>query len=231
MNIVGSYDEVAENYGNIVDSKPFHTHYERPNFIKFLPQDLDNCNVLDLGCGTGWYAQEVIKRNGQITAIDCSIKMVNKTKNRISGQGRVVQHDLNLPLNFVENNSLDYILAPLVIHYIKDWDKLFQDLSNKLKPSGKLIFSTHQPHCEIQIFDLENYFETKLLQDTWEDIGRVEFYHHSLHDLFAAIKKSNLRIDIIEEPQPLKELSNIEPELYKNLSSKPCLLFGVIYKF
>lgn len=227
---LGSYENIADDYDKIVDTKPFHTHYERPNCIKHLPLKLNNLRVLDLGCGTGWYAEQILARKGQLIALDCSEKMVNKTKARLQNQGQIVVHDLNLPLNFVEEQSIDYIIAPLVIHYIQDWERMFKDLSQKLKKNGNLIFSTHQPQLEIEIFKLQNYFLTQAVKDYWEAIGEVEYYHHSLHNLFSAIRNAGLNIDCIEEPQPLPDLQQMDPKLYDMLTTKPCLLFGVVSK-
>jgi len=93
-----------------------------------------------------------------------------------------------------------------------------------------LIFSTHQPHLEIEIFKLQNYFLTQPVKDYWENIDEVEFFHHSLQDLFSAIRNARLKIELIEEPQPLPDLKDIDSKLYGILSNKPCLLFGVVSK-
>lgn len=231
MNIViGSYENVAENYQSLVDHKPFHVYYERPNLVKHIPQSLTDRHVLDLGCGTGWYSELLKYRGAQITAVDCSEKMVKMTLSRLNGQLDCRVHDLNQSVYFLDDRCIDLIVAPLVIHYIKDWVSLFNELHRILKPGGRLVFSTHNPYSDIALYNLQNYFECTLVSTSWDNIGEVQFYHHSMHDLFASIRAANFQIITIEEPLPSKELEHIQPELYQSLTTKPCLLFGLLEK-
>jgi hypothetical protein len=65
-----SYDSIASKYAQTVDTKPWNAHYERPAVVSLLPP-LANAAVLDVGCGSGWYAdyrprRERLKSPGEL---------------------------------------------------------------------------------------------------------------------------------------------------------------------
>ncbi|MCV2894204.1 class I SAM-dependent DNA methyltransferase [Lentibacter sp. XHP0401] len=65
------YDANAADYARIVVSKAEHQSLEA--FVKDLPE---NAHVLDLGCGPGHYAAEMLKRGCSVDALDGSAAMV-----------------------------------------------------------------------------------------------------------------------------------------------------------
>lgn len=220
-----SFDSIAQAYAETVDTKPIHLYYERPHLWSLLPANLKGLNVLDLGCGSGWYAEQLQKAGAQVTALDASPIMIELTKKRLNHQGRFYLADLEKPLYFLDAHEFDIILAPLVIHYIKDWEPFFLRLSKTLKPNGLFIFSTHQPHTEMNLFQLSNYFEKTLLKDYWPHIGEVQFYHHTLHEMSQALYQANLIIEKMLEPLPLPSFQEVDPQMYENISKKPWFLF------
>jgi SAM-dependent methyltransferase len=219
-----NFEQIAKNYAKIVDAKPIHVYYERPNLLALLPRNLIDLRVLDLGCGSGWYAEHLINHGAKVTAIDSSQTMVQLTKQRVPSC-RVYLADLEEPLECLRGNHFDIVLAPLVIHYIKDWFQLFERLADFLRPDGNFVFSTHSPHTEFEAFGLKNYFKKVLITDYWENIGEVKFYHHTLHELTEALYQAGFVVERIQEPMPLPEMEQADPKMYRNLTTKPWFLF------
>ena len=60
-----SYDAIAEEYASTVDTKPWNAYYERPAATLSLLPPLSGTSVLDVGCGSGWYAEHMVE---QVTA-------------------------------------------------------------------------------------------------------------------------------------------------------------------
>lgn len=228
-----SYDNIAEKYANIVDDKPFHTMYERPNFLNIFPKPeaSNGATILDLGCGTGWYAEQFINTGAKVIAVDSNKIMVERTEQRLANKNiKCYCHDLNHPMEFLANNSINYIAAPLIIHYIEDWQKFFAEAYRVLKPNGKFCFSTHHPCGDIEQYNLQNYFLSQTITDYWEGIGEVKFYHRSLATLFQAIHNAGFILENLTEPRPLPCLQEVEPQLFARLSTKPVLLFVCLIK-
>lgn len=227
---VGDYKHIADNYAAIADTKLFNVYYERPSLIQLIPEILTKKSVLDLGCGTGWYTERLAASGAEVISIDACESMIAFCKARLQDRAKFYIHDLNYQMHFIENSSIDFIIAPLVLHYIKDWHLFFQDIARVLKVGGQIAFSTHQCHTIAALFELNSYFEKTIVTDHWEGIGQVQFYHHTLDELFDAILSANLSIKKIREFKPLAELQKIKPDLYHKLCKKPWLIFCLIQK-
>lgn len=228
--IIGNYENIADNYAQIVDTKPIHIYYERPSLTQFIPKNCANKTVLDLGCGSGWYSEYLASKGATVISTDASEKMVALTQARLNNKGSFIVHDLNKTMDFINHDSIDFITAPLLIHYIKEWQPFFLDIFRILKKGGQMCFSTHQPHNEVAMFNLESYFKKTVIVDYWEGIGEVSFYHHTLEELFESILSAGLTIKRIIEPKAQPELKEIDPNMYENISKNPWFLFGLIEK-
>ena len=222
---IGSHEKFADAYSKDVDNRPIHVFYERPATWSLLPKSLSGLNVLDLGCGSGWYAEQFTKAGAKVTAVDVSEHMVKVTQQRLGASGQVFQADLENNLSFLADQSFDLIVAPLVIHYIKDWQKLMKEMARLLKPKGQFIFSTNQPHMAFQLYHLKNYFEPQIIEDYWPWANAtVKYYHHTLNDLSESLSQAGFVIEKIIEPQPQEGLKQ-DPNLYALITTKPWFLF------
>jgi SAM-dependent methyltransferase len=222
---IGNYEYMADAYAEQVDTKPIHVYYERPSTWALLPKQLTSLNILDIGCGSGWYAEQLVKAGAVVTAVDASARMVELTKKRLQGKARVLQADITHPLDFLESATFDIILAPLVIHYIKDLSALMKELARLLKKNGLFIFSTHQPHETYHLYKLDNYFTPQILQDYWPSLQvTVQYYHYTFHELTEALYQAGFLIERMIEPQPQAGLKQ-DPELYALITTRPWFLF------
>ena len=112
-----------------------------------------------------------------------------------------------------------------MIHYNKEWKPFFCELANVLKKNALFVFSTHQPHTEAKLFDIDNYYQKVLIKDYWKGVGEVQFYHHTIHELSEGLYEAGFLIERILEPKPLAEFQKADPDMYKNVSTKPWFLF------
>ncbi len=222
---IDNYDDMADAYASQVDTKPIHVYYERPSTWSLLPKQLNGLHILDIGCGSGWYAEQLLKAEANVTAIDASARMVELTQKRLHGQGRIIQANLENPLDFLDSETFDIILAPLVIHYVQDWNALMKELARVLKKNGLFIFSTHQPHETYHLFKLDNYFKSQIIEDFWPTLNvTVKYYHHTFHDLTESLYQAGFLIERMIEPQPQEGLKQ-DPEMYKLITTRPWFLF------
>lgn len=222
-----AYDQMAEYYFKYVDSNIHNGMYERPNTLSLLP-NVEGLKVLDAGCASGWYTKWFLDHNAVPIALDFNEKMVEYTKIRTNNQCRVFQHDLNNPIDSIEDNTLDIIVSSLTLHYLKDWKLVMSEFYKKLKPNGILVFSTHHPFMDFHYFKVENYYEVKLLNDTWKTHqGKVDvqFYRRSLEDIINMVLNAGFKLDKILEGKPVKEMEEVAPEKYLKLSTTPQFLF------
>ena len=76
---------------------------------------------------------------------------------------------------------------------------------------------------DFRLFELENYFELRLLEDEWST-GKVRFYRRPLTAISAALDKAGVVIERLLEPQPVAAFREADPEGYEKLSKNPWFL-------
>lgn len=219
-----SYQGIAATYAQQVDSRPMNAYYERPATLSLLPP-LDGLRVLDIGCGSGWYAEQYVARGAQVTSFDLDAQFVALTRARLGDRATVLQANLAEPLAFAADASFDLAVAPLVLHYLRDWAPALGEIYRALAPGGRLVFSTHHPFMDWQQFKCENYFAIDLLDDYWRGIGPVQFYRRPLTAISAALLQAGFMIERLLEPAPTEGYRQASPEWFARLSANPWFLF------
>jgi SAM-dependent methyltransferase len=232
---ITNYDSIAEIFlVHISQPDSWNNLYERPNTLSRLPT-LQEKNVLDLGCSSGFFTEYALEKGARVTAIDASKKLIDRLASRIkSPQLRLFCADIAQPMPFLESSSFDCTICSLVIDYIKDWKPLFGELYRVMKKGGRLIISTHHPFAMYLHFHQHSYFEFKLVEDTWGlATGRpfkTSYYIRPLSETLRPIIESKFKIISIDEPLPTEKCKEIDPDTYERLSERPAFLFIVLEK-
>lgn len=222
-----SYEEMAEHYFKYVDTKPFNAYYERPATLSLLP-DVKEKKVLDAGCAAGWYTKWLLEMHASVIALDFSPNMIEMTRKRVGNKAEVIRADLNEPLSFIEDESIDIVLSSLTLHYIKNWDVVISEFYRILKKSGYFVFSVHHPFMDFTEFNKENYFLTELLDDEWETRKgkvHVQFYRRPLSEIVRPVIGAGFLIEKLLEPMPIEQFKIEQPEIYERLTKKPQFIF------
>ena len=116
--------------------------FERLQYFNIQPR-----RILDLGCGTGYFSQQLKQRfpKAQIVSCDLSAKMLEqvRTKHRWLNKWPLVQADMQqLPF---ASQSFDLIFSNQVIHWAESMPSLFSELYRVLNHQGCILFSTLGP--------------------------------------------------------------------------------------
>ena len=219
-----AYDELAEAYAEMVDTKPHNAYYERPATISLLP-DVKGKLVLDAGCGPGVYAEWLVAHGAGVLAFDVNPKMVRSARQRLGDKVAVVQANLEAPLDFLADTWFDVVIAPLVMDYVKDWEPTLLEFHRVLKPRGVLVFSMEHPHTKYEEHrETSNYFNVELVEYTWRGFGkpvRVPSYRRPLSGVINPLLRAGFMLDQILEPLPTEEFKEMDPEEYEELMRSP----------
>ena len=99
-----------------------------------------NQAALDAGCGTGRVTEMLLERlpEGSVLAVDASAAMVEATRERFAGDGRVRVERVDL-LELEMEQPVDLVLSTATFHWIHDHERLFGRLAEALKPGGRLV--------------------------------------------------------------------------------------------
>ena len=217
-----SYDEIAQRYADVQDNKPWNIYFERPSVLKFLPE-VAGKDVLDAGCGPGFYSHFMADQGARVTAFDLNPLFVQRTKQRAGQRVKVRQADVAEPLHFAADASFDLIVCILVLHYLKDWKPTLAEFNRVLRPGGQLCFSTHHPFSDLALSTSNDYFATERLEDEW-DVGKVQFYRRPLSKITRDLFDSEFVIEALSEPQPIKPPDDVRFKAYKRILKTPMRL-------
>lgn len=217
-----TYDGIAEKYADLQDQKPWSTYFERPGVLQCLP-DVANKDVLDAGCGPGFYAHFMAEHGARVTAFDLNPHFVQRTQARTGPAVNVLQADIAEPLNFAADGAFDLVVCVLVLHYLQDWLPTLTEFHRVLRPSGQLLFSTHHPFTDLELASSGDYFATELLEDEW-DVGKVQFYRRPLSKITHDLLQAGFLIEMISEPQPIKPPVGVNFPAYERIMKKPMRL-------
>lgn len=219
-----AYDQLAEAYAALVDTKPHNAYYERPATLSLLPA-VRGMRVLDAGCGPGAYAEWLVEHGAWVVALDANFKMLRLARQRLGDRAHLLQANLEATLAFSSGASFDLIVAPLVMDYVKDWLSTFREFHRLLKPAGLLIFSMEHPF--IKYFDHQEtsrYFDTDLVEYTWHGFGApvsVPSYRRPLGAVLNPLLAAGFTLDYLLEPLPIPEFKAADPKNYAELLHSP----------
>lgn len=134
--------KIAKSFGSASQSYDISARLQRysgKNLMPWLPNRGD-LTVVDLGCGTGFFADILASRYQQVIGLDISTKMLNFAKENRNKEIAWVEADAyKLPF---ATHSIDMIYSNLMIQWCDNLDVVYQEIFRVLKPGGLFIFTT-----------------------------------------------------------------------------------------
>ncbi len=120
-----------------------------------IPKLLNNCTVLDLGCGTGrdvYIVSKLVGANGISIGVDMTdeqLEIACKYKDVQMKKFGYVQCNVDFRKGYIEDlreagikdNSVDVVISNCVINLSPDKAQVFKEIFRVLKPGGELYFS------------------------------------------------------------------------------------------
>lgn len=223
-----AYNQLAEAYAARIETKPHNAYYERPATLSLLP-DVRGQRILDAGCGPGVYAELLVGMGAHVVALDANPKMVALARARLGERAQVIQASLEAPLDFLDAESFDIVVSPLVMDYVRDWRAAFDEFHRVLKPGGVLVFSMEHPM--LKYFDHQaesNYYQVDRVTYTWRGFGspvQVPSYRRPLGEVFNPLIAAGFVLDQVLEPKPTEAFKEAAPKDYEELTREPGFLF------
>ncbi len=198
-----NYEKINENFSrsskNYDDEAVIQKLAAKKLCDLILPLIKENSNILDLGSGTSFIAQNLYKKalekNTKIHEIDLSQEMLNhwtpKPSNVFAIQGDIRN------LQF-EKNSFDIIISSFCLQWLEDFEKNFLQFFQILKPNGIFAFClpTSESLKELRIASIESGCNFN-----FNDLPKIE-------DLKFFLKKSGFIEKEIFQETFIKEFTN-----------------------
>jgi len=99
--------------------------------------DSNGAKVLELGCGTGIFTEQLAMRNINITALDISIDLLGSAKKK-QGVSKILAADAE-SIPFLDE-SFDFVVGVSILHHL-DIERSLREIRRVLKTGGKVILS------------------------------------------------------------------------------------------
>ena len=108
------------------------------DFIKYYNFE-KNLKVLDCGCADGRNSEYLINEGFEVTGVDFSQTVIERTQKRLT-KGKFLVGDIR-KLDEIEENSFDFLIDAGAFHvnYPQDTLSIIKEYHRILKPSGKMF--------------------------------------------------------------------------------------------
>lgn len=247
LNVKPVWSRTAKEYYNFISEPDSYVRLiERPLLEEFFSR-LKPARVLDLGCGCGHYAMHLTRTGAKVIGLDLSAEMLSIARAEASREGLEIdlrEFDIRSPLPF-QDETFDLVLSSTVLHYVKDLDPVFSQISRVLKPGGSLLLSVLHPFNTSLFPTLEQnhqsneswnpkYFdcERRHIFPPWSQASAgdadapplIECHHHTLQEYISGILKHSLRLKDLREPAPAQTLAKENAERFSYSNSLPIFL-------
>ena len=195
-----------DNKYNSWDANKYNKH---ANFVSKLALPLidllepkEGEKILDLGCGDGTLALEILKYGANVECVDLSQEMVKKAKEK--GLDAKVMSATNLSYT----NKFDAIFSNAVLHWVKDAKLAVKNIAKALKSGGRFITEFGGEGNVKAIVDamqevFKNNKEYKEFENPW--------YFPSVNEYKKLLEDEGFEVDyikLIPRPTPIDDISN-----------------------
>ena len=213
------YDRIVDQYVAYASASP-----TRPIEVRTLLQlagPLDQRDVLDLACGSGYYGRAFLAHGARsAVGVDQSQGMIDFAR-ALSAHSKddMVFHVRDV-MDMADVGAFDIVLAAWLFNYADSPDMLasmFQAVARHVKPGGRLVVQTFNPDYRLALGDYAAYRVKVVDEQPWQSGARLtlEFpgtpparvinYRWSHDQYEAAIKAAGFRRVAWHAPQVLEE--------------------------
>lgn len=132
---------VARAFGRAAGHYEQHAELQRRcgDALLALAPPATRGDLLDAGCGTGWYSRLWRERGQRVVALDLSPQMLQQAR-RLDAASLYLAGDIDaLPL---ASGSVDRVWSNLAVQWSSDLRTALQQFARVLRPDGVMLFST-----------------------------------------------------------------------------------------
>ena len=213
-----------------------------PALDRNIPTASNGQTLLDLGCGTGDLYQFILEKGYGYIGIDISKDMIAEAKNRFP--------DADLRISSASEiykttkQKFDVIMANMLFPSLTStelFDSVFASMSRALKTDGLVVIGTMNPYfdgyMQKWLFardDIETkfvgYFHSGVNYVAHREINGETFdfsdYHWQLPDYVKSANKYGLKIKVIDDCEPQKDLTKDIPQKKFDIPNYMVLVLG-----
>ncbi|TQM80028.1 pimeloyl-CoA biosynthesis protein BioC [Saccharothrix saharensis] len=200
------WEEQARNWIAWVRKPGFDSYWRyREAFFELVPAA--GRATLDLGCGEGRVARDLVARGHRVTGIDASPTLLDAAR-RADPEGRYLAADsADLPF---PDDGFDLVIAYNVLMDVDDMPGTVAEVGRVLEPGGRLCLSITHPITDtgsrrdgVFVLDRPYFGRHRFEEEVERDGMRMRFtgWNHPLGAYTAALEDAGLLIEALREPR------------------------------
>ena len=135
---------IADAFGKAATTYDKHAEFQRDvghRLLDKLPSDLSGLKVLDLGCGTGYFSEQIVKRGAEVVCADLSAGMLKAAEQRCGASVSLYQQADAEQLPF-KDGCFDIVFSSLALQWCDDLSSPLKEMKRVVAVGGRVIFST-----------------------------------------------------------------------------------------
>jgi ubiquinone/menaquinone biosynthesis C-methylase UbiE len=137
------FDQVAQQWDQMRQS--FFSEAVREKAYAVAGVQADQ-TAADIGAGTGFISEGLLRRGLQVVAVDQSAAMLEEMKRKFAqfaGADYRLGEAESLPL---PDGAVDYVFANMYLHHVASPLQAVKEMARLLKPGGKLVITDLDEH-------------------------------------------------------------------------------------
>jgi 2-polyprenyl-3-methyl-5-hydroxy-6-metoxy-1,4-benzoquinol methylase len=230
-----AWNEGAEAFVEFVDSgADYYRHLVHGPALLEVCGDVKGANVLDLGCGHGYFSRLLARAGAGVVGVDIADHLIAKAIEYEQAEPLGVRY-LRMEAERIgkafEQSSVDLVTACTSLQDMSDPAAIVEAVRAVLSPSGRFTFSVPHPCTDTPWREwkrdesgrklalcLDRYFEGGPATCDW-NMARLKypwqtpFHRLTLTQWAELVERAGLVISRLREPRPTAELAARHPQL------------------
>jgi SAM-dependent methyltransferase len=217
VTLRSAWDDQADDWIRFSgDADVFAWRFNLPAFLDLVPDP--GHATLDVGCGEGRVARELIRRGHTVRGVDGSPALVEAARAGDPPVDALTADAANLPL---ESASFDLAVSFMTLQSVDDLGEAIAEIGRVLTPGGRLVAAVVHPMNSLENSP-DGYFSEHAYAYPGDGITFHDV-HRPLSAYSAALEAAGLRVDAMREPVPGPELLSVRPAA-ERWTRTPCFL-------
>jgi ubiquinone/menaquinone biosynthesis C-methylase UbiE len=194
--------------------------------------DVDGMRLLDVGCGTGYFAREMARRGAHVIGVDVAPRMIDHARRHEAASSLGVEYrvgDAAEIATWFPATSFDMVTSCMALQDMPDVPAVLRAVHTVLRPHARFVASithpcTDTPFREWQRDDagqkrclcIDRYFDRVAVEYTWrgwEYDFTTPAVHAPLEDWFKWILDAGFQLRAFREPRPTEQALRKQPDL------------------